>query len=142
MKYRTVEDASPDIEKSPEFQRAEAAGVRIGLLDQLEQLPKEFIAELKIVVEDYLLSHPAIPLDRLLIDNFRLIAEVVKYIEDEDKERRDIFNAFLNSLYSSTKIVNDRATTDNPKKTTSLEKLNLAMIRKWFESHIWGGGAK
>ena len=95
MKDRTVEDASPDIEKSPEFQRAEAAGVQIGLLDQLEQFPKEFIAELKIVVEDYLLPHPAIPLDSFLIDNFRLVAEVVKYIEDENKERRDIFNAFL-----------------------------------------------
>ena len=83
-------------EKSSEFQKAVDAGVQVDLLNRLEQFSGEFIKELRLVASGLLLSPPVVPSGDFFVGNFRLIAEVVKYVED--KERCDVFSIFLDSL--------------------------------------------
>ncbi len=123
---REARSENSHAEKSSEFQMAAEVGIRIGLLDQLEQSSEGFIKELRIAVSGLLLSRPVVPPGGFLIDNFRLIAEIIKYIEDE--ERRDMLDVFFTSLLTEA---------DVNRTDFHFEKITLGLVKFFREKFGW-----
>ncbi len=140
VKNQTIEGVSPHAEKNIEFQEAEAAGIRLGLLENLKTIAPESIVKLKALVENLPLSSDTDPLllAALRVYNFRPIAEITNLNE----EQLNTLHAFLESLCVSKRLKGTSVSLyESSKKTTDtrprlMENPYTEAIRKWLRDAL------